>query len=164
MSPGPMDASHEDLLERLERYALDSQGSVLPFSARLARENGWSRTYARRVIAEYKRFAFLAAIAGHPVSPPEDVDQAWHLHLTYSEDYWNVFCGDVLGRPLHHRPSRGGHDERAKFDAWYARTLASYETHFGEPPPTDIWPSPGSHGRDTHRVVRVDRKRYWVIP
>ncbi len=41
---------------------------------------------------EYRRFAFLAATAGHPVTPSDAVDQAWHLHLTYSRDYWDRFC------------------------------------------------------------------------
>ncbi len=125
-----MNAKHVELWQRLEQFQLDSAEAALPFSARLARENNWSPAYTQRVIAEYKRFAFLAAAAGHPVSPSEDVDQAWHLHLTYSENYWKVFCPGILGQPLHHQPTRGGVTERDKFQDWYARTLASYESFF----------------------------------
>ena len=82
-----MNAKHVELWRRLEQFQLDSAGAALPFSARLARENNWTAGYTRRVIEEYKRFGFLAVAAGHPVSPSEDVDQAWHLHLTYSENY-----------------------------------------------------------------------------
>jgi uncharacterized protein (TIGR04222 family) len=137
---------------------------LLPFSARLARENNWSPAYAQRVIAEYKRFAFLAIAAGHPVSPSEDVDQVWHLHLTYSENYWKMFCPEILGQPFHHHPTRGGEAESAKFDDWYARTLESYKTFFNETPPADIWPSPEARRKEKHNFARVDRARNWVVP
>ncbi len=159
-----MNAKHVELLQRLEQFQLDSPGASLPFSARLARENNWAPDYARRVITEYKRFAFLAIGAGHPVSPSEDVDQAWHLHLTYSENYWKHFCPEVLGQSFHHQPTRGGKTESEKFNDWYARTLQSYETFFNEPAPADIWPSPEARQKEKHHFVRVDRERSWVIP
>src|SRR5215475_14118054 len=118
-----MNAQHLELWGRLEQFQLDSSEATLPFSARLARENDWTQAYTGRVLKEYKRFAFLAAAAGHPVSPSEDVDQAWHLHLTYSEDYWKRFCPEVLGKPLHHQPTKGGATEKHKFEDWYAGTL-----------------------------------------
>ena len=62
-----MNAKHVELLRRLEQFQLDSPEASLPFSARLARENNWPLPYTQRVITEYKRFAFLAVAAGHPV-------------------------------------------------------------------------------------------------
>ena len=118
-----MNTNHAELLQRLKQFDLDSPESTFPFSSRLAKENLWSPAYARRVIEEYKRFTFLAVAAGHPVSPSEDVDQAWHLHLTYSQNYWGVFCPEVLRQPFHHQPTKGGAEEHAKFQDWYARTL-----------------------------------------
>jgi uncharacterized protein (TIGR04222 family) len=159
-----MNAKHNELLQKLEQFQLDSPEASLPFSARLARENQWSPAYTARVIAEYKRFTFLSVAAGHPVSPSEDVDQAWHLHLTYSENYWKHFCPTVLGQPLHHQPTRGGANEREKFHDWYSQTLASYARCFGEPPPPDIWPAPESRLNEKHNFIRVDRERHWVIP
>src|SRR5262245_43333513 len=113
-----MNTKHVELLRRLEEFQLDSPEAALPFSARLARENQWTANDAQRVINEYKRFAFLAVAAGHPVSPSENVDQAWHLHLTYTQDYWKIFCPEILGQPLHHQPTKGGHDEHEKFGDW----------------------------------------------
>src|SRR5438034_10748651 len=159
-----MNAKHVELLQRLEQFQLDSPEAALPFSARLARENNWSTTRAQRVIAEYKRFAFLAVAAGHPVSPSEDVDQAWHLHLTCSENYWKIFCPKVLGGPLHHQPTKGGSSEREKLGDWYRQTLESYREFFGEEPPHDIWPASEEREREKHNFVRVDRERNWVIP
>ena len=148
-----MNAKHIELLRRLEQFQIDSPEASLPFSARLARENNWTSAYTRRVIAEYKRFAFLA-VAGHPVSPSEAVDEAWHLHLTYSENYWKVFCPQILGKPLHHRPTQGGPAESSKFDDWYAHTVESYKTFFNKPPPADIWPSLETRRKTKHHFVR----------
>jgi uncharacterized protein (TIGR04222 family) len=159
-----MNAKHVELLRRLEQFQLDSPEASLPFSARLARENNWSPAYAQRVITEYKRFAFLAIAAGHPVSPSEDVDQVWHLHLTYSENYWKVFCPEVLGQNFHHHPTRGGRTEHEKFNDWYTRTLKSYQIFFNQLPPADIWPSPETREKEKHDFTRVDRAQNWVIP
>jgi uncharacterized protein (TIGR04222 family) len=159
-----MNAQHVELWRRIEGFQLDSAEAALPFSARLARENNWSPAYAQRVITEYKRFTFLAVAAGHPVSPSEDVDQAWHLHLTYSENYWKVFCPEILGKPFHHQPTKGGATEKHKFEDWYARTLESYEKFFGVAPPRDIWPAPEAQRKGKHLFIRVDRERNWIIP
>ena len=97
-----MNTEHLELLNRLEAWSLDDSTAVFPFSERLARDNDWSLDYARRVIREYKRFAFLAIVSGHPVTPSDQVDQAWHLHLLYTRCYWDDFCGEILGKPLHH--------------------------------------------------------------
>src|SRR5580698_4696137 len=102
-----MDSSHADLRARVEAFQLDDPKAALPFSQRLARENGWTQAFAVRVVREYRRFAFLAIAAGHPVTPSEAVDQAWHLHLCYTESYWNHFCRETLGQPLHHGPTKG---------------------------------------------------------
>lgn len=133
-----MHTNHIELLARLEAFNLDEPGVALPFTARLARENGWTDEHARRVVHEYKRFAFLALTAPHIACPSEDVDQAWHLHLTYTESYWKRFCGEVLRQPLHHNPTKGGADEGVKFRDLYAATLASYARAFDELPPRDI--------------------------
>jgi hypothetical protein len=99
---------HASLYDRVQVFRFDEEGTTYTFADRLASENGWSPAYARRVIGEYRRFAFLAAAAGHPVSPSDAVDQAWHLHLVYTRSYWDEFCGRTLGIKLHHEPSRGG--------------------------------------------------------
>ncbi|HET7228857.1 MAG TPA: hypothetical protein VFJ16_02510 [Longimicrobium sp.] len=137
--------SHDtELRARLQAFSPDEPGVVFPFSARLALEQGWTRERTHRVIREYLRFVYLAMTAGHPVTPSRMVDEAWHLHLTYTRSYWDELCARVLRRPLHHEPTRGGTDEDAKFAGWYGRTLASYRAAFGQEPPEEIWPRPGA--------------------
>lgn len=157
-----MNPDQTELWQRLERFQLDDPQVAFPFTARLARENGWSRGFARRVADEYRRFAFLCVAAGHPCTPSEQVDQAWHLHLIYTRSYWEGFCGGALRQPLHHGPTKGGATEGGKFHDWYARTLASYRQHFGEPP-ADIWPPATQRFGEDLRVERVNVARHWVI-
>ncbi len=148
---------------KLESLQFDSNNAVLDFSARLSKENGWTRAFTARVIQEYKRFLLLAMHAGHPVTPSEAVDQAWHLHLVYTRSYWQDLCANVLGRPLHHEPTAGGLDEGAKFHLQYERTLASYRRLFGEEPPDDIWPEAQEFFRP--KLNRwVDVSRHWMLP
>lgn len=127
------------LWSRLEAFCVGPTDAALPFESRLARENGWTREDADRVMREYRRFLLLTQIAGHAVTPSEQVDAAWHLHMCYTRSYWDDLCGRVLGKPLHHDPTEGGDAEQTKFVDWYERTLASYERVFGEKPPRDIW-------------------------
>ena len=153
----------QGLWERIEAFTFDAGPSTFPFWARLASENGWSMSFAARAITEYRRFLYLAVVAGHQVSPSGQVDQVWHLHLLYTESYWNGLCRDVLGMPLHHHPTAGGTSERAKFDDWYRKTLASYRRVFREDPPADIWPDLESRAGDHDRYERVNTRRCWII-
>ncbi len=153
----------EPLWQRLQAYAIDAPDAAFPFTRRLARDNAWPLPYAVRVVQEYKRFCYLAMSAGHHVTPSDAVDQAWHLHLIYTRDYWDDFCPNVLLGKLHHGPTRGGNDEGDKFKDWYARTLTSYAQHFGQAPPADIWPTPQKRfGRDAVGVRRIEYRYWWL--
>lgn len=146
-----------ELWQRIATHTIGPDDAELTFAARLARENRWSLPFADRVIGEYRRFCYLAITCGHEVTPSDAVDQAWHLHLTYSRDYWGVFCPTVLGADLHHGPTKGGSVERGRFYRQYAATLAAYEATFGEPPPADIWP-------DARRRFAIDPRGFRVNP
>lgn len=158
---------------RLLSYTIGSDDIELPFTLRLAQENGWSLTYSKRVFEEYKRFCYMCMHSKIACTPSLDVDQAWHLHLTYSHDYWKRFCPELLGKPLHHGPTLGGNEEDIKFLDQYNETLEFYQLVFGVNPPIDIWP--GAEIRfsknlrlrwvDLSRVYAIEkRKLYWIIP
>ena len=151
-----MSEPSSDLWHRIKAHTIGPPDASLTFAARLARENRWSLPHAERVIGEYKRFCFLAITAGHEVTPSDAVDQAWHLHLTYSRDYWQNFCPNVLQSDLHHGPTKGGPVESQRFYHQYAATLAAYEAAFGSPPPTEIWPTAHRRFAVDPRGVRVN--------
>ena len=130
----------QDLWARLEAMEIDPPGATTRFQHRLKYYNNWTDEFAARVTKEYRRFLYLAARAGHPVTPSDTVDKAWHLHLIYTRHYWDELCGQILGLQLHHEPSAGGRVESNKFERQYKQTIESYKAAFGEAPPVDIWP------------------------
>lgn len=158
-----MNQDFSALVAKLEACELDVLGSADPFSQRLARENGWSGAYARRVVREYARFLALAVSSSHLVTPSEQVDQAWHLHVLYTARY-REFCRDVLGRRLDHQPSDGGGQERARYVQAYEQTLSAYERLFGEAAPADIWPRSAQRFGTDLCVRRVNTAENWVLP
>ena len=160
----PIASRHQTLWDRIRAHRFDDPAARLTFTARLARENGWSIGRAVRVVDEYRRFVFLALTAGHAVTPSEDVDQAWHLHLAYTRDYWQTFCRDVLREPLHHGPTRGGRAEADRYDDQYRQTLAAYAAAFDAPPPLDIWPPPEQRFGPDLAWRRVNVASHWVVP
>jgi hypothetical protein len=141
-----------DLWTRLETMEIDPPDATTRFQHRLKQYNKWTDEFTARVTKEYRRFLYLAARAGHPVTPSDTVDQAWHLHLIYTRHYWQELCGKILGLELHHDPSAGGTVESNKFERQYEQTIESYKAAFGGAPPADIWPvrepaKPGAFGK-----------------
>ena len=147
--------AQQALLTRLLAYSPDDPHAALPYSRRLAEAEGWTHAHALAVIDEYKRFAFLAQAAGHPVTPSVAVDAAWHFHLQYTVEYWDVFCADVLQARLHHMPGTGAPDEAVVYERRYRDTLDSYRRLFGCEPPESIWPQPVRSSAG-HRASRAD--------
>ncbi|MBY0620506.1 MAG: hypothetical protein K2P72_11385 [Sphingomonas ursincola] len=152
----------DPIWQALAQMRIEPPGAALGFTRRLARENGWSRRHAEAVMTEYRRFLYLAATGTTEVTPSDQVDQAWHLHLAYTRHYWEELCARIIGRPLHHGPTAGGASEGRKYRALYAETLQRYRDTFGEEPPSDIWPP--SDIRFGTRYQWVDRTRHYLLP
>jgi hypothetical protein len=156
---------HDHLLwTRLNEYELDAIDSEFPFSKRLARENSWTLDYAKRVINEYIRFVFLAMTSNHPVTPSDEIDQVWHLHLIYTKAYWEEFCKDIIRTSFHHHPTKGGKKEGEKFRNWYAKTKQAYIEAFGVAPPIDIWKNERERFEFAPHYKRINTAANWIIP
>ena len=56
-----MKIENVELWQRISNYSPDAPGAQLPFSARLAKENGWTPEFTARAIEEYKRFVLTLA-------------------------------------------------------------------------------------------------------
>ena len=151
------------LWERVRKFELNDPRASFSFSDRLARENSWPLEYTLRCIQEYKRFMFLICIAHHPLTPSDEVDQVWHLHLLYTESYWQEFCQHTLGRKIQHGPTKGGDAEKAKYNDWYQATKDFYAMTFDRVPPADIWPASAIRFGQI-RFTRVNLHKNWVIP
>jgi hypothetical protein len=153
---------NRDLWNRIRYFRIDDDSSERRFVDRLAAENGWARAYAEEVVEEYLKFVYLMASGDETRTPSDAVDQAWHLHLSYSRSYWDDLCARVLGKQIYHSPTKGGAQEEKKFRSAYERTLAAYEAEFGTKPPPRIWPPAEQRFKHAqHR--RVDLADRYVI-
>lgn len=158
-----MEAEAQDILwQKIQQFEFDDPDTSLTFSERLARENGWTIEYALRAIFEYKKFIFLVCISNQTLTPSDQVDQVWHLHLIYTKSYWLDFCGETLGRQIHHGPTKGGGNEANKYFDLYKRTKDLYEEKFKIKPPVDIWP-PGKMRFKGINFQRVNLDTNWII-
>ena len=102
-----MTPEEEGLLARIAAFRFDDGSPKLSFAARLARDNGWRRLYALRVIEEYRKFAFLMVASGHMAVPSDQVDQAWRQHLFYTRS-WLILAGvSCDGRSTTNRRGEG---------------------------------------------------------
>ena len=158
----PEDYTRDPIWLKIRGLELDDETSQLTFSERLARENRWAHWFALEVIDEYKKFLYLMARAGHPVTPSIQVDQAWHLHLIYTRLYWDDFAKDMPFEP-HHDPSKGSMAESEKLTDWYSNTLKSYQRIFGMDPPVNIWPDPKERFREDQAWQWLDMSQHIIL-
>ena len=128
------------LWENIRTFAFDDPASNFPFSKKLQQENNWSSSYTNDAIEEYRKFIFLCCILPNGATPSETVDKVWHLHLTYTANYWINFCENTLQKNIHHHPGKGGNGEQKKHAEWYQQTLSKYKEVFETTPPEAIWP------------------------
>jgi len=129
----------DQLWQRIAAFPFDAPGVRFPFSRRLATENKWDYDFGRQAIEEYRKFIFLCCISPQGASPSKVIDEVWHLHLIYTQNYWEEFCSKTLNRNIHHYPSTGGSQEKEKHKNWRADTLALYRDTFHTAPPPAFW-------------------------
>jgi len=158
-----MNTEEQILWTKLIDFKFDEPGTTFTFAKRLANENGWNLIYTERVIIEYKRFMFLCATSGSMVTPSDPVDQAWHLHMIYTNSYWNKLCKDILGKQIHHNPTKGGKKKKKKYNNIYNRTRNLYKEKFGVDQPADIWQGNEERFSDID-FQRVNMRKNWVLP
>lgn len=150
------------LWKKINNFQLDDPNSNFTFTQRLARDNKWSLEFSKKVVNEYKKFIYLCCCNYGQITPSDEVDQAWHQHLTYTKSYWIDFCKNTLNREIHHNPTKGGQSEDKKYSNCYDHTFEVYEIEFDSKPPSTIWPN------NKKRFSEIDFKRinlsqYWLI-
>lgn len=129
----------DSLWDRIREFSLDASEVSFPFSRKLAKEENWTLDFTRKAIEEYKKFIYLCCVLPNGASPSEVIDKVWHMHLIYTQNYWEDFCPNILKRKLHHHPSKGGYTEQLKHHKWFNETLKHYREIFQYEAPEDIW-------------------------
>lgn len=158
-----MDASQTQLWTQLAAFDLNDPEASFSFTDRLARENGWSIEFSLRCVEEYKRFIFLICITDYSLTPSDQVDQVWHLHLLYTRSYWDEMCEGILKMKIHHGPTKGGEVQRDLFNDLYTKAKQRYSEVFLEEPPLDIWPKNEVRFSEIS-FQRTNKSANWIIP
>ena len=66
------------------------------------------------------------------VSPSEQVDHVWHIHLAHNQNYPEVIKILMKGKKrFDHVPSRGGKQQANLHEQMYEKSLTFYEFLFG---------------------------------
>lgn len=151
------------LWHKIRSFDIDDSDSTFTFTDRLARENGWTFGYSVRTIEEYKKFIFLLCNSNKQLTPSDQVDQVWHLHLLYTKSYWKELCEKTIQREIHHGPTKGGQKEKEKYNNLYEDTKKTYREIFQSEPPIDIWPTSKVRFKEIN-FIRVNAHKYWIIP
>jgi hypothetical protein len=114
----------------------------------LRKKGDWTDASASRITEMYRKFLYLKALSGKPVTPSEAIDMAWHLHLEFPADY-SALC-DAVGRDIPHRIVFYENE----LEEAYVRGRALYEAEFDAPPDRDLWPSGEDQTRaEIYRLV-----------
>jgi hypothetical protein len=166
----------KDLWDRLRRYHFDHlvppsllayvaatfggpDASTKAFADKLTRKLHWSKSFAMRAIAEYKKFVYLGVSSEFSVTPSKVIDQVWHEHLLFTVPYAS-FCRDVLEKDFNHHPELVPTDgQTGVFQAQYLATLDRYRREFNAEPPGDIWSVPKFKGQAVQTDAFVPRKK-----
>jgi len=112
--------------------------------SRIESEEGVGRQTARAWFGEMLVFLDLCAQSDKVLSPPTDVDKAWHAFLLHSRDY-EAYCNERFGKVIHHQPSdapdpeayRRAYKRRRKYDSGASANAA-------------IWPLPAGTTDDDY--------------
>lgn len=90
-------------LEETRSY-LDSI-NFTPIVNRLIKEKNWLKEEAEDSLELYKRYLLLQKKYGsqYYLVPTPDIDEIWHAHILYTEDY-HQHCQQMFGKYFHHRP------------------------------------------------------------
>jgi hypothetical protein len=111
---------------------------------------------ASRLIEEYRRSVYLAAIAQVSIAPPSLVGEVWRLHAN-TPDYDGKFTRETLQRSVPYVP--GAAEDAAYFypDGPSARTLTLYREEFGDVPPPQVWSDPLRHQERARRYSDMSK-------
>ncbi len=130
------------LSDKVSEFFGGTDASLHAFAAKVAKKHNWTVNFTLRVIAEYKKFIYIAMVGDNHVTPSKVIDQVWHEHMLFTKAY-REFCDDVLGQPFDHFPElMPEEDQTGMFNAQYVYAMNIYRGEFNAEPPADIWGLP----------------------
>ena len=75
------------------------------FKSRLKKKHKWTEEKCDDLLSQYKQFLFIAATSNEKETPTQEVDEVWHEHILFTQDYFDDWT-KILGKTIHHAPDR----------------------------------------------------------
>lgn len=151
------------LWDKIKFFTVDEGTPELGFIGRLSRDNNWSIAFSEQVYTEYLKFIYLMAVSDQHCTPSDEVDQVWHLHLCYSQSYWTDLCENLIGKKLHHGPTRGGSKESRRYQQQYEYTVKLLNQEFGKSRDENIWPQTAKRFKHADAFIRVNNASHFIV-
>jgi hypothetical protein len=100
---------------------------------RLVDREHWEEVDAAEAIRRYKNFLILIAkYPDHLLAPAPDMDEAWHNHILFTQEYARS-CKEIFGDYLHHTPAQSScEEEKKRMKDAQRHTADLYQQEFGE--------------------------------
>lgn len=98
---------------------------------RLVKEKVGTQEAAEEMVAEYRKFMIVALEnPGKECTPSQIVDEVWHAHILYTQDY-SHFSEELQGRFIHHNPASPTGEDLPRMQANYQNTRRLIKERFG---------------------------------
>ena len=130
------------------------------FAGKLSAAEGWQKDYTQVAIEEYRRFLYLTQIGNAQATPSAVIDRVWHMHQTYTHEYWEYLCDGVFGRPLHHEPCLNA-ASMPRYREQYAKTMQLYVSEFGDLPLRNVWQTEAD--AEKYKKLAKLRSFFWIL-
>jgi hypothetical protein len=118
------------------------------------RKYNWNTQYTNEVLDEYEKFLYLRSKNSN-VSPSNDVDVVWHVHILNTKHYRN-YCNTNFGQFIDHDPQDAF--DQNKRQGRLVNTITDYTKKFGIPN-AQIWPP--NHAPHIELKTTVPKKLIW---
>jgi hypothetical protein len=105
------------------------------FEHNLRKIGDWTDEASVRITEAYRRYLYLKALNGGPITPPKCIDEAWHLHLEFPQNFTSL--EELAGGSIPHVTDLSAIVRRNAYDEGRSLWLREFDTE----PPIDIWPS-----------------------
>lgn len=125
--PAAMTAKKLPTLAEVDAYPVPEL-----LTPRIMRKYSRDKEYAEGILREAKRMLYLGELTGKPVTPSEEIDDAWHEMILFSPYYFKL-CRFLGTDYIHHEPEpetpagSAGTNGPSQYD----ETIALYEKQFG---------------------------------
>lgn len=133
------------LYQKISSFMVTPEDKNESFLLKLSNHMSVKRDEASHLYEEYLRFVYLTQISTVELTPSKQIDEVWHLHLTYTQNYWNIFCKDILNSPLHHNPGSLTNPKDDEYNNQYLLTLDLYQSEFDKYIHQKYWKTPKSN-------------------